>query len=105
MHHSFLLACLLIGQPPMEVQVIPLKLADQPRTDYLSQLPPEQRTAAEKIEALGGSVAMNHLTGKPPAELIIFRGDQFTDSQLLLLLPFKNSDLYGISFVGAKTTD
>jgi Leucine-rich repeat (LRR) protein len=105
MHQLLFLIPSLIGQPPMEVIIRPLREVHPERVQLWKQLPPEQRIAAEQIEALGGGVMMNHVTGKPPAELVIFRGDRFTDTELRLLLPFRGTELYGLALTQAKITD
>jgi Leucine-rich repeat (LRR) protein len=93
------------SQNPMDVQIIPLRELYPNKVQFRRQLPPDQRIASEQIEELGGGVMLHHETAKPPAESISFKGDRFTDVQIQLLNPFKNTPLHGLAFVHTRLTD
>ena len=68
----------------------------------LKDLPPEQFEAAKEIISRGGQVWLENRTGKPPVEVISFRGEPFTDSEISLLWPFRGVPLYSIGFNQTK---
>ena len=79
-----------------------------PMSDPVKNHPPltsEQCAAIKEIEAHGGRISYKPNTKPLVVQSISFRGPGCTDAELMCLAPFRKYDLYGLRFLGAKTSE
>jgi hypothetical protein len=93
------------GQQPMEVQIIPLRELYPNKIQDWKRLPPEQRSASEQIEALGGGILMHYGNEGRQIDLITYKGRQFTDDHVPLLRAFSANPPYSVGFVNTKLSN